>query len=171
MNVKDKFFYRLSIITPLLISIGSVVEAGGNVTECSEDVDSSIIAQAPIEAFFSAFSKGEMDEAFSNVDTDVVWTYHGPEDVIPFGGVFKGVDGVKDFFNKAKESIEILDMNPQTMVSVGSKVFSTGYEKSRVLSTNKIYKAPWVHVWTVCNGKITSFDEHIDSAKVLRSFQ
>ena len=57
-------------------------------------------------------------------------------------------------------------MAPRSMVEAEGLVYVRGIERSRVKATGKEYAVEWVHVVATADGKITSFDEYIDSAAV-----
>lgn len=125
---------------------------------------------AVLNRFFSSFSAGDMDGAFELLAPDIVWTYYGPQDKIPFAGVFTGHAGVRLFFDEVEKSIELKAMTPVSMESIGERVYGRGVEHSRVIATGKEYRVEWAHVYTVRDGKIATFEEFLDSAAVCAAF-
>lgn len=120
--------------------------------------------------FFQKLGGGDVEGAFAKLSPEVVWTYHGPKDKIPFAGTFIGVAGVQNFFSTFGEAAEPIEMTPEGMWNEGETVFVRGIEASRVKATGKEYRVGWVHVVSVKDGKITSLDEYIDSAAVADAF-
>lgn len=121
---------------------------------------------AVLERFYGAFNSGDMDGAFACLSPDIVWTYYGPADRIAFAGTFKGHDGVRDFFARAGETIEILEMAPEKFEVAGDTVYGTGIEHSRSIKTGREYRVRWVHIYRVENGLVTGFEEFLDTAAV-----
>lgn len=121
---------------------------------------------AVLERFYAAFNSGDMDAAFACLSPDIVWTYHGPKDRIPFAGTFVGHEGVRTFFDHVENTIELIEMAPETFEAVGHSVYGTGTEHSRSLCAGKEYNVRWAHVYKVENGLVTRFDEFLDTAKV-----
>lgn len=119
-----------------------------------------------VKRFFDAFNAGEIDAAFALLSPNIGWTYHGPEDRIPFAGSFHGHAGVRDFFDRVGRSIRIKEMTPASLVSVGERVYGRGVEHSISLATNREYRVEWAHVYHVRDGLMTRFDEFIDTAAV-----
>lgn len=119
-----------------------------------------------VRRFFDAFNAGDIDAAFATLSPDIMWTYHGPKDKIPFAGTFRGHAGVKDFFDRVGKSIEIREMTPQSLVAVGDQVYGRGIEHSVSLATGRAYRLEWVHVYQVQDGLMTRFDEFMDTAAV-----
>lgn len=123
-----------------------------------------------VGGFFAAFGQGDMDGAMTFLADDIRWTYHGPSDVIPWGGTFTGRGGVLDFFAKFSGAAEPIAMTPKAMVELEGLVYVRGIEHTRIKATGKEYAVEWVHVLSTANGKITSFDEYMDTATVAASF-
>lgn len=119
-----------------------------------------------VGGFFGALGGGDVPGAMALLADDVRWTYHGPADIIPWGGTFTGPDGVGAFFGKFGEAAEPIEMAPRSMVEADGLVYVRGIERSRVKATGKEYAVEWVHVISVADGKIATFDEYIDSAAV-----
>ena len=88
-----------------------------------------------VNRFFDAFNAGDLDAAFATLSPDIEWTYYGPEDKIPFAGTFHGHAGVRDFFNRVGRSIQIKEMTPLSLMSMGDQVYGRGIEHSMSLAT------------------------------------
>lgn len=121
---------------------------------------------ATLDRFYSAFNSGDMDGAFACLSPDIIWIYHGPQDAIAFAGTFHGHEGVRDFFRRVAETIELVEMTPETFEATGDTVYGTGVEHSRSLTTAREYRVRWAHVYKVENGLITRFEEFLDTAAV-----
>lgn len=119
-----------------------------------------------VGGFFKALGEGDVPAAMALLAADVRWTYHGPSDLIPWGGTFTGPEGVGAFFGKFGEAAEPIEMAPSGMSEADGLVYVRGIERSRVKATGKEYAVEWVHVIATADGKITTFDEYIDSAAV-----
>ncbi len=119
-----------------------------------------------VGGFFEAFGAGDMETAMGLLKSDVRWTLHGPEDLIPWSGTFTGPEGVGKFFDIFLAAAEPIEMTPAGMWEEDGTVFVRGVEKTRIKETGKEYSAEWLHMIVTDNGKIASLDEHIDSAAV-----
>jgi ketosteroid isomerase-like protein len=117
-----------------------------------------------VGAFFTAFGEGDVPRAMSFLAPEVRWTLHAHE--IPWGGTFKGPDGVGDFFAKFGTHAEPIEMTPKSMAEADGLVYVRGIERSKVKATGKEYSVEWVHVIGTADGKITTFDEYLDSAAI-----
>ncbi|MBO9377585.1 DUF4440 domain-containing protein [Sphingomonas histidinilytica] len=119
---------------------------------------------AIVGAFFAAFGAGDVPGAMALLAPDVRWTLHA--NGIPWGGTYKGPEGVGDFFAKFGEFAEPIEMTPKSMVEAEGLVYVRGIERSKVKASGKEYAVEWVHVIGTGDGKITSFDEYLDSAAI-----
>jgi uncharacterized protein len=100
-----------------------------------------------VGAFFGAFGAGDVPGAMALLASDIRWTLHA--EGIPWGGTFTGPGGVGE-----------------SMVEAEGLVYVRGIERSKVKATGKEYAVEWVHVIGTADGKITSFDEYLDSAAI-----
>lgn len=99
----------------------------------------------------------------SLVDDKVEWI--GPEsDYIPFAGSHYGKDQVAQFFGKLEQAQDVIKFEPQTFIAEGDKVAVTGLASWRVKATGQTYDSPWVHIFTIRDGKIARFEQHSHTA-------
>ena len=117
---------------------------------------------AVVRGFYQAVDVPAMLEF---LDPQIEW--RGPES-LPWGGTFRGHDGVRKFFaivadriaEARREKQQYLDAGERVVVllrSIGRAKGGTGWD------------LPEVHVWTVRHGKAVSFDNYVDTAIVLRT--
>ena len=124
-----------------------------------------------VQQLYKAFEHGDMAALERLIAPDATWTYYGPASQLPFGGTRRGPAGVADFFAKVGETLDNPVATQFGYIVTGDTVAVPGTEESTVRSTGIRYKADLVHVFKVRNGKIVSFEEYIDSGKVLLAFQ
>ena len=51
-----------------------------------------------VKELYFAFNQGDMPKIMSLLSPDVIWIFHGPEDIITHAGIYKGREGVRQFF-------------------------------------------------------------------------
>jgi ketosteroid isomerase-like protein len=66
---------------------------------------------------------------------------------------------------------ETTKFEPKEFIAQGDRVVALGTYAATVRETGRSYETDWVHVFTVKDGKITSFNEFFDSAAASRAFQ
>jgi ketosteroid isomerase-like protein len=109
---------------------------------------------------FDAFGRGDTGFIVARVTKDVDWRHAGgPE--IPYGGAYKGRDGVGDFFTKIGASL----------LPAGDEVVATGHWSGKAKPTGRTFAADWAMVFGVRNGEITSFRVVEDTARVAAAFR
>lgn len=150
----------------ILLSSASPAHADNVSTQNETSADVSDEALATIKSSYAAFSAGRLDDVLRLMAPDVIWTYHAPVQEVPFSGTYKGVDGVRNFFETDAKYVIVNDNIVKSYISDGTRVAAIGEEHGTVRSTGKQFVAAWVHVYEVKNGKIVKFDEYIDSAAI-----
>lgn len=124
-----------------------------------------------VQQLYAAFEHGDMAALERLIAPDATWTYYGPASQLPFGGTRHGPAGVADFFAKVEETLDNPVATQFSYIVTGDTVAVPGTEESTVRATGIRYKADLVHIFKVRNGQIVSFEEFIDSGKVLLAFQ
>jgi ketosteroid isomerase-like protein len=110
------------------------------------------------------FYKDKNIKGILDLNDDKVEWIGQESDYIPFAGSFHGKDQVAKFFSKVDQSQEMLKFEPQTFIAEGDKVAVTGLSRSTVKATGQTYETPWVHIFTIRNGKIVRFENHFNTA-------
>lgn len=122
---------------------------------------------AIIQNIYDAFAKGDVPSVLAGLDEKVVWNeaenfpyadgnpYIGPDAVL--NGVFARIGAEWDYWN-------LTDMSLNEMGT--DQVFATGRYNAKNKKTGKEINAQFVHVWTVKDGKATSFQQFSDTKQV-----
>lgn len=122
------------------------------------------------KALYAAFERGDMATVNALIAPDATWTYHGPPELLPFGGTRRGRDGVADFFRKVDDTLTDARATQREFIVSGDQVAVPGTEESTVKATGVHYKVNNLHLFKVQGGKIVQFEEFIDSGAVLEAF-
>ncbi|MEP7242715.1 MAG: c-type cytochrome [Gammaproteobacteria bacterium] len=125
---------------------------------------------AVVRNLYAAFEAGDLATVQGLVADDATWTYYGPDYVLPFAGVFRGPQGVGEFFRIVGETLSDVRAGQRQFLVAGDQVTVPGWEESTVKATGGRYRVDNVHLFTVRNGKIVKFEEFINSADVLEAF-
>lgn len=119
---------------------------------------------------YRQFQTGDIAHLLERYHDDAEWT--GPEsDTTPFAGKFHGRQGIAQFFSKLAGSVQPLRFQPLTVVAEGDSVVVTGESSWLVKSTGRSYDSAWVHVFTIRDGKVATFQSYYDTAACERAFQ
>lgn len=119
--------------------------------------------KAVVSSAYEAFGRQDLEGVFATLSDDVVWTNHATG--APHAGVFKGVDGVRQFFTTLLEAVEITRFDIDTLLAEGDLVVALGSSAFTVRSSGTSNEGPLVHVFRFEDGKVAAFDEfeHVDA--------
>jgi ketosteroid isomerase-like protein len=123
-----------------------------------------------VQELYAAFGGGDVPAMLNGLAPDVDWSFNGPTK-IPFGGSWRGPEGVAKFFAALAENLQPVAFAPEEYIAQGNKVAALGHEHMRIKSTGLAYETAWAHVFTFREGKITAFREYSDSAAIMRAFK
>lgn len=102
---------------------------------------------------------------------DVVWENPLPE-LVPFGGVYHGKEGLLDYLTQLASTIEMQPLHWIDIVGDGDVVAAIGIEENTLVKpTGKRYTMPCVHVLRFdAHGKVTHVREYNDIRGMLEAF-
>lgn len=119
-----------------------------------------------INSLYEYFGTGEIPKVLELMDANIVWNeaegnayadgnpYVGPEAVL--NGVFARIGAEHEYF-------KVTDVKLHNMLD--NKVLATLRYDAKY-KKGKAYNAQVAHVWTLENGKITAFQQYVDTKKI-----
>jgi len=118
-----------------------------------------------IQALYRAFLKRELMTILSLVDSGIEIRQ---TELLPWGGTYKGLGGLKDFFGKLLEN---LDSNVEfsQWIEAGDSVAAIGHSRGKVNATGNEFDIPIVHVWHLRDGKAVLFEPYVDVPAMLKA--
>lgn len=116
-----------------------------------------------IQKLYTAFGAGDIQTILNSIEPGAEWINYGPA-AIPYAGNFSG--RVLAFFQAIAGSVTDGKILPERFVAQNDSVVALGRYTSTVQSTGAKIDTPIVHLWTIRNGKVTSFISLTDSASV-----
>jgi hypothetical protein len=122
---------------------------------------------ALVKRAYETMMTGDIESFLKLLDADVEWHMPAMEDV-PFAGVRYGHNGVREFARLLNESHEVVEFLPEQFIEQGKIVVVLGRFTMRVRATGRKVASDWAHAWTISDGKITYFQEYVDTAAVVR---
>jgi cytochrome c553 len=123
-------------------------------------------ALAVVKDLYAAFGRGDLEHIDGLLAADVLWTFHGPQHLISYAGVYKGKAGVRQFFDAVGATIEVREIAQRQFIESGNTVAVVGWERSAARQTGGEFVANWLHLFTVKDGRIAGFEEFTDSAAI-----
>ncbi len=119
--------------------------------------------------FYSTVATREMEKALSLLSPDVVWIFHGPEDIIDYAGTYKGHEGVRQFFADEEQTVDISEVTRDFFAVAGNVVIVTGWQKGASKTTGGEYAVNWSHLFTIENNLIVKLEVVTDSAAIMEA--
>jgi ketosteroid isomerase-like protein len=123
-----------------------------------------------VQEAYRMFQSGDMAGIVERCHDDCEWT--SPDsDLIPMSGAFHGKPGVADFFTRMGVAMQPIRFEPREFIAEGDKVVVIGQATWQVKATGRSFDSPWVHVFTMRDGKIARFEAFADTAAGERAFR
>jgi hypothetical protein len=119
-----------------------------------------------VKDFFAAMG-GDKQRLLALSAEDIEWII--PGEGWPLAGTHRGHAGLRDFLQKASETMETSFPGPPEYVAQGDRVLMIGSARGRIKATNRTFEDDWVFAITVRNGKVTNIREHIDTQALARA--
>ena len=119
---------------------------------------------AVIQSMYAAFNSGDVQTILANVAPNAEWVDYGPA-AVPYFGDFTG--RVLEFFQAIGGSTTGGNVAVSNYIASGDVVVTQGQYTATVQSTGAKIDSPVAHVFTLKDGKVTSWKGYGDSAAVL----
>jgi ketosteroid isomerase-like protein len=123
-----------------------------------------------VKDLYNAFKRGDMETLLGGMADNIEWITPGPPD-IPVAGKRSGREGVAEFFRLLNEHEEVQEFELKEFIAENGVVVALGHYRGRIKSTGKTTSYPFVHVFTINNGKVTRFREFFDTANALTAYR
>lgn len=112
---------------------------------------------------YDAFARGDLDAVLADLDPAIEWQQ---AQGLPHGGVYHGVDAVRrNIFEPLGESWwDEFAADPHELIADGDRVVVLGRYRGVAKGTGKCLDVPFVHVWTIRDGRAVLFRQFLDTA-------
>jgi ketosteroid isomerase-like protein len=131
----------------------------------SENENIEVVQQA-----YQNFKTGDIQALLNLLTEDVTWQLPEIENA-SYSGRREGREQVAGFFGSLADALESLSFEPREFVAQNDKVVALGSYNWRVKATGREYGGDWAHVFTVRDGRITGFQEYMDTAAAASAHQ
>lgn len=119
---------------------------------------------------YQLFQNGDIPHLLERYHDDALWIEPEAEH-IPFAGKHNGKAEIARFFQQLDAGAQALRFVPKDFIAEGDKVVVTGEATWLAKSTGRSYDSPWVHVFTLRDGKVSRFEGYHDTAAGERAFR
>jgi len=120
-----------------------------------------------LKRLYDAFARRDLDTVKDAIHPEFVMTQ---SDALPWGGVRRGPDGFLAFLGSllsyTTPTVEIEDLYDS-----GDHIVQVGHSTGTVHAHGNTFRAREVHIWRLLDGKLISYDVHIDTAAMLAALR
>lgn len=112
---------------------------------------------------YEAFAAGDMETVLGRMDESIEW--HEAENFLyadrsPYVGPQAVLEGV---FMRLGEDWEVFEVRPDELLDAGDRIVALGHYNAKHRATGKEVRPHFAHVWSVRDGKVTSFHQYTDT--------
>ena len=123
-----------------------------------------------VQEAYAAFSRGDVQAILDRLDDSVAWTaVYGAGSNVPMAGERRGKAAVGEFFKLVATHVNFARFEPKEFVATGDKVVTLGHYTAKT-SANKEFDSDFAMVFTMRNGKVTKFQEFLNTAALNAAF-
>lgn len=115
------------------------------------------------KAFYASIHAGDFDRLFGILSADCAIEFYGPP-VIPFAGIFRGLDKCRIFFGHVANDVVIKEFTQAEFIASEDRVAVTGRLILQFKATGRVYDSEYAHVLSVSGGRITRFRDYQNTA-------
>jgi uncharacterized protein len=121
-----------------------------------------------VQRVYESVASGDVPSLLEALHTDVEWRVPAMVGVT-FAGTRRGRDQVGAFFGELARTQEVVEFLPERFIAQDDTVVVLGRFVMRIKLTGLESKSEWAHVWRLAAGKVTHFQEYVDTAAVSRA--
>jgi ketosteroid isomerase-like protein len=117
-----------------------------------------------VEGVYASFAQGDVPAVLGAMADDIQWT---EADGFPLCGTYVGPQAVLEgVFMRLGEVGDEFTVVPDQFVGDGDTVIALGSYSWKHKESGAPAAVKMAHVWTVENGKLATFQQHVDTARV-----
>ena len=122
-----------------------------------------------IEDLYGAFGRGEIEGVLAAMDPNIEWREAEGNPYQPNGEPWIGPDAVvANLFVKLASEWDGFTVHPKQLHDAGDTVVVEGRYTGTYKPTRKSLDAQLCHIWQLRNGKVTSFQQFVDTDQLQR---
>ena len=116
-----------------------------------------------VKALYDAFSRGDIPAALSLMAPDIEW-HEAENNKLAEGNPYVGPQAVLEgVFMRLGEDIDDFAVHPERFVADDDQVVMAGRYGGTSKATGEPVTPQVVHWWTVRGGKLSAFQQHLDT--------
>jgi ketosteroid isomerase-like protein len=120
-----------------------------------------------VRRLYEAFARGDMPVVLGAMDSKIEWRQAEGNPYRPTGEPWIGPDAIlNNLFKKLATEWDGFTVNPNRFHDAGETIVAEGRYTGSYKPTGKAMDTQFCHVWTLKGGKLTRFQQYLDTAKV-----
>lgn len=120
-----------------------------------------------IQDLYAAFGRGDIPAVLGGLDEDVAWREAEGNPYQPSGEAWIGPQAVlENLFVRLGSEWQDFTVHPRDLHEAGDTVVVEGRYTGTFLATGASLDAQVCHVWKLRDGKVTSFQQFVDTAQM-----
>ncbi len=121
-----------------------------------------------LKGLYDAFGRGDIPSVLGAMSPDTKWHQAESNPYMPSGEAWVGPDAVmKNLFMKLGAEWDKFCVHPRLFHGgAGDSVIVEGRYTGTYKATGKSLDVQFCHIWEVMNGKLTRFQQYVDTAKL-----
>lgn len=120
-----------------------------------------------VQELYDAFGRGDVPAVLAKLDASIAWREAEGNPYQPSGEAWIGPEAVlESLFVRLASEWDGFAVHPRRVHGAGDVVVVEGRYTGRYLATGKELDAQICHVWTLRDGKATSFQQYADTAQL-----
>lgn len=120
-----------------------------------------------VKGAYEAFGRGDVPAVLDAMDPSIEWREAEGNPYMPTGEAWIGPDAVlNNLFMKLGSDWDAFTVHPKTFHEAGDSVIVEARYTGTHKETGKSLDAQVCHIWAVKDGKLTRFQQYVDTAKL-----
>jgi ketosteroid isomerase-like protein len=115
----------------------------------------------------AAFKEGDLEPLFAALSPDVIWKSNAPKEFFRFGGVHRGLAGMKEYTAQLAMQYHFVKLDPRAITAKGDQVWGVFEAEAQHRPSGRYVRSDLSIRWTVSEGRITAHQGFFDTASVL----
>lgn len=120
-----------------------------------------------LKGLYEAFGRGDIPTVLGAMSPDIKWHQAESNPYMPSGAAWVGPEAVvNNLFMKLGGDWDGFTVHPTSFHDAGNSVIVEGRYSGTYKATGKGMDTQVCHVWDVKDGKLTRFQQYVDTAKL-----
>jgi ketosteroid isomerase-like protein len=120
-----------------------------------------------LKNLYDAFARGDIPTVLEAMSQDIEWYQAEGNPYMPSGQAWVGPNAVlNNLFMKLGAEWDGFAVHPRSFYDAGDSVIVEGRYSGTYKATGKSIDAQVCHIWAVKDGKVSRFQQYVDTAQV-----